>query len=374
MLASESTESSSWDFSQVHDLLGSPTCGITSEPSRHNESIIPSLPEQHSKKISCHKASDWLSLPKSKSNHTQLGDFGSLWELLGKDSAPTSVTPTLVTTKPELEKAQLSLDGSRFSSAEETAEDAPFSGLSNTRSTTFVSSNTLPIIDKRKPNVPNDTPTGYNSTSSFESQSFTILTRASGHNSLRKNTNVTFDVPRTPTKAIATPDDSSDTPKAKRKPRSRGKGIRNDPFSSEGSAGVDSDASLVFDPPIHRKSKAFAFVPSQVGTPEVKNSQYDTPPSSYDEQEWTLNANIIKGLASGSPRVQSILYESSAERRVALMTRLLNEFPSYAKIVSQMGQPLPPASSGSVDSRPIHIFVDMSNVCSRLNLPWHVSN
>jgi hypothetical protein len=52
------------------------------------------------------------------------------------------------------------------------------------------------------------------------------------------------------------------------------------------------------------------------------------------------------------------------------MTKLFKEFPDYAKLVSQVGRSASP-SKRSPESRPIHVFVDMSNV--RFELPACVS-
>lgn len=351
----------------MHDLLRSPTYGSNSEPSRHNDSTIqPFHNEQFTGGASCNKG-DRIAVSASQPRHTLLGDFGPLWEVLNGDCSPASVTATSVTPQPDLEKGQPSL-GISLGSFERPAIDASFHDDSDTGSTVRVSSNATPTTDARKRRVIKDNktkhPSSYASQTSVEFQSFSILKRPSGDRRPEQNSNVTFDIPRTPTKTTTGVSGPTDTPKAKRKPRSRGKGLKNDPFSSEGSAGVDSDASFIFDRPISGKSDGFAFVPSQVGTPEMKNNQYDTPPSSYDDQDWALNTGTIQGLASGGTRIRSTLYHSFAERRAALMTRLLGEFPGYAKLASQLGQPLQASPNESIESQPIHIFVDMSNVRS----------
>ena len=118
----------------------------------------------------------------------------------------------------------------------------------------------------------------------------------------------------------------------------------------------------MFDHPISEKPVGIQFVPSQVGTLDAKTRRYDTPPSSFEDNDWTLNADTIQGLASGGARVRSTLHLSAADRRTTLITRLLGHFPAYAKIVSQVGQISPHRPIESIDSLPIHIFVDMSNV------------
>ncbi|KAJ5779573.1 hypothetical protein N7457_007293 [Penicillium paradoxum] len=364
MLPSDSTEGSNWGFAQVHHLLRSPINGGSAGPSHHNESTFRLFHEEQSVDASPHDSRKGFTSSRLQPSRTRLGDFGPLWKLLHEDPASTSVTPTLLTTNPDLKKGQSSFDILPSSPSQGSVKDGSFSDSSNTECTGAVPRSTSPIIGERKRRVLKDTITNYASDStsraSVEYHSFSILKRPSGHEPLAKNTNVTFDISRTPTKTVTRAGDENTTPKVKRKPRSRGKGFRNDPFSSEGSAGVDSDASFIFDRPMPGKYDAFAFVPSQVGAPEVKNNQYDTPPSSYDDQDWTLSTN--PGLASGGTRIRSALYQSISERRAALMTRLLREFPDYAKLAYHVGQALPVETSESIHSQPIHIFVDMSNI------------
>ncbi|KAJ5138537.1 uncharacterized protein N7515_003385 [Penicillium bovifimosum] len=330
MIASDPPVLSNWDFSGVHDLLRSPTYKGTSEPFRHHEDSTPSFPDEETKHPTCHTRE--IMSPSSQRSFPRLGDFSAVWELLHGESAPTSVASPSVTTKSELDMAQPPLDEVPSALIEKSSKGASFSGLTN--------------------HVPT-------------SPSITILKRVPGHKPLAENTknasvNMPLDIPRTPAKPIAGAGDLSDTPKAKSKRRSRGKTSRNDPFSSEGSAGVDSDTSLVFDPPMCATTDAFAFIPAQVGTPEAKHNRYDTPPSSYDDSDCTLTADTIKGLAGGT-HVRSTLYKSSIERRVALVRRLLDDFPEYATIVSRSKETLTGSSEG-IDSPPIHVFIDMSNI------------
>jgi hypothetical protein len=182
---------------------------------------------------------------------------------------------------------------------------------------------------------------------------------------------VTSHPPRTPPKAIPLAGFSDDTPKVKSKTRAGRKGInttdRNEMISSESSAEVDSDSStVVFDRPLTKKPGVLAFVPAQVGTPDAKHTASDTPPSSYDDPDSSLHFD-----SSGTIRVRPTAYKWTTERKIGLMTKLLNEFPDYAKLVSQVGRSASP-SKKSAKSRPIHVFVDMSNV--RFELPACVSS
>ncbi|KGO37828.1 hypothetical protein PEX1_040440 [Penicillium expansum] len=376
MTLSDSPVPSNWDFTPVHDLLRSPIDGCTARPSRHNESTIPSLDEQQAKNDPHYTTNGSLVDLISQRSNPKLGDFGCLWELFNGTPAPASVTPSLgttKTTKSEQNKAQPFLEELISTSVERPAKKVSFSGLFGIESSVPVSSNTSRIINEPNHRVLKDTGTGYTSHSSsspkwqaigiptdFGGQPFTILKRTSVQGPSGTSANVKFGIPRTPPEMIASArvSDPSDTPTAKPKTRSRGKDFRkntrNNPITSEESAGIDSDTSVVFDYPISEKHVAIKFVPSQVGTPDGKSRRYDTPPSSFEDNEWILNADTI--------RARSTLHQSAAERRVNLMSRLLGHFPDYAKVVSQVGLTLDHRPSEGIGSRPIHVFVDVSNI------------
>lgn len=370
----------------MHDLLRSPIDGCTARPSRHNESTISSLNERQAKDDPRYTTNGGLVELISRRSNPKLGDFGCLWELFNGTPAPASVTPTVgatKTTKSEQNKAQSSLEEQFSSSVERLAKKVTFSGLFGIESSVHVSSNSFCIINEPNPRVPEDTATGYTSysshlklqatgiTSDFGGQSFTILKRSSAQGPSGASANVKFGIPRTPPEVITRtrvggPGDTP-TAKSKLKSPSRGKGFRrntrNYPITSEESAGLDSDTSVVFDHPISEKSVAIQLVPSQVGTPDGKSRRCDTPPSSFEDNDWILNADTLQGISSGGTRVRSTLHKSAAERRVTLMSRLLGHFPDYAQVVSQMGLTLDRRPSEGIGSRPIHVFVDLSNVC-----------
>lgn len=385
MTASDSPTPLNWDFTPVHDLLRLPIDGCTARPSRHNESTIPSLGEQPAKGGPRYTTNGKLVDLTSKQSNPKLGDFGALWEVFNGVPAPAGVTPTLGTVKTiksELEKkAGRLLEELPPTSAEIPAKKVSFSGPPGIETSVPVLSNTFRIINKPNPWVLKDSATGYTSNSSsrpkaqaaniptdFEGQSFTILKRPSGHQPSGTSTNVKFGIPRTPPETIARArvGDLSDTPTAKPKSRSRRKYSQNNTcnnlITSEESTGLESDTSIVFDHPVSEKPVAIRFAPSQVGTPDAKTRRYDTPPSSFEDNDWILNADTNQELGSGSARVRSTLRLSAADRRTTLITRLLGHFPAYAKIVSQVGQISQHRTIESIDSLPIHIFVDMSNV------------
>ncbi|KAI2730432.1 hypothetical protein CBS147332_2284 [Penicillium roqueforti] len=379
MTASDPPVPSNWDFTPVHDLLQSPAEGCTARPGRHKESTISSLGEQQAKDGVRYTTNGRRVDSITQRSSPELGDFGSLWELLNEVATPASVTPTLgsaKTTKSELE----SLDEFLASLAERPTKRVSFTGLFDIETSIPVSYNTRRTINEPNPRVLKDTATGYTFHSSsrpethatgiptnLESPPFTILKRTSVIEPSGTSANVKFGVPRTPPKMIARAivGSPSDTPTAKSKSRSGrkrpGRNARNCPVTSEESAGLESDTSVVFDHSVSDRSLAI-FVPSQVGTPGAKTHRYDTPPSSFDDHDWILNDDAMRGLGFGGTHVQPTRQLSAAERRIALMSRLLVHFPDYAKVVSQMGLALEYRPDNDISSRPIHVFVDMSNI------------
>ncbi|KAJ5088443.1 hypothetical protein N7456_012059 [Penicillium angulare] len=134
-------------------------------------------------------------------------------------------------------------------------------------------------------------------------------------------------------------------------------------LSSESSAEAESDSSnIVFDRPAPRKRGVLTFVPSQVGTVDLRHEYTDTPPSSYDEADTSLNSSKVKDLiySSEAPRVSPSKHKTFRERRVFLMITLLQAFPEFEELSSHLGNPQ--VHKLSVEPRPIHVFVDMSNI------------
>ncbi|KAJ5972085.1 uncharacterized protein N7479_002003 [Penicillium vulpinum] len=377
MLNSDPPVPSAWDFTPVHDLLRLPIDGCTAKPSRHNQSTVPSFGEQ-AKGDPHYTTHGRLTETISERANPKLGDFDSLWELFNGGPAPACVSPTLgptKTTESELGKVP-SLDELPSGSAARPAKNVSFSDFFDIETSVPVSSFNSCIITESKPRALKDTITGndpYSSSSSntyatcipagLGGQSFTILKRSPGHESSGMSANVKFGTPPTPPVVIARASvgDLTGTPTAKRKLRSRGKDFRkntrNNPITSEESAGLESDTSIVCDYSISDRPVPIPFASSRVNKLGAKTRPLDTPPSSFDDNDWTLNADTIRGHASsGGTRVRSILHQSAAERRATLMIRLVGHFPTYANIVYQVGQ------ISDIDSPPIHVFVDMSNI------------
>jgi hypothetical protein len=359
MIDSDS-EPSSWDFPQVHDLLRSPTEGGTSNPIRHHQASDPSVQEIHVRADGDDKHSGKARPLTSRRSHTKLGDFGSLWELLNQRPASVSLTSVSATRESKPQEAKPQPDLLSVLSILQRPTDRILSDTSVAAGHTLAPSDSSRIKDLQSSQA---TVTGHALLSVTSTQPLSILKKVTDDPRSGNPVNVKFDNPRTPTRHITGIGSSNDTPKVKLKHRVREKAHRTDNLrqtisSSEDSAGVESDSSLVFDHSTPQRPRAFAFVPSQVGWSEATNDRYDTPPSSYDDQQWAFDADTIRN----DVRVRSTLYKSSTERRITLMIRLRNDFPDCAKILPHMGQSLLQNPNERIESRPIHIFVDMSNV------------
>lgn len=319
MPSPESTEpASNWDFTAVLDLLRSPTYGDAPHPACHSRSTDVSSSEGPSRRnVSNVGGGDCRSATevKPKRSHTQLGDFGSLWDLLIPDQTHTN--------KP-------------------LGDPAPASSL-----------NLPSAIPKRTPRGGTTTTESYHPTSTI-----TILQRATDQEE-------TPLAPRTPSKPIPGASDTN-TPRAKvkvkAKPTGKDASSRSE-WVSESSAEAESDSStVIFDSPIIKKSGILPFVPTQVGTTDARTGQDDTPPSSYDDPNLLVDSDIARNIITTPTgiRVLPVAYKTATDRRAGLIDKLIKEFPDYARHVSQAGSS--PTAKKNLEQRPVHVFVDMSNV------------
>ncbi|RAH74745.1 NYN domain-containing protein [Aspergillus aculeatinus CBS 121060] len=309
-MPSSAESNSNWDFTAVINLLRTPTYGGGSSyaPYRHRDS----LPASQSTEVAnqddpTSKISQQPQL-SSGVRSPRLGDFGSLWDYLG--------------------------DASNLSS--DTDIEPQAQGLS----------------PSSPPNLPIE-----------------ILQRHSSRKSVVKDTDQ--EPPRTPPKPIP----SSGIARARKvqakviaetckaSPNNASAKATHDLSSSESSQGADSDGSLsVFDPPLTTKKGILSLVPPQVGAASTSVDPYDTPPSSYDETVEPLASKVAKCPPNPDPlSIQSITYKSATERRIGLLTKLLKNFPDYANIVAQANRPVV-SKKDKNPCRPIHVFVDMSNI------------
>ncbi|KAL2828999.1 hypothetical protein BDW59DRAFT_40618 [Aspergillus cavernicola] len=134
-------------------------------------------------------------------------------------------------------------------------------------------------------------------------------------------------------------------------------------ITSENDTAGESDGYLsVFDPPLSKPQSIPPMVPPQVGLTEAKARSLETPPSSFDEIDGFLTSNAVRPLSKAGPiRLQPLAYKTAADQRVGLLTKLLKDFPDYAETLIQSGHSKK-SNKADVSSRPIHVFIDMSNI------------
>ncbi|KAL4977443.1 hypothetical protein BDW66DRAFT_158811 [Aspergillus desertorum] len=294
-----SASASNWDFTPVINLLRSPTCQNKGQSTR-DTSLDYSLVSLASHEIrqddvgrsdigEASMTGENLSTPK-------LGDFGSLWELLGS----TGVSPA------SKSETQLQPEPSQRTSSK-------------------------PITILKRPMVE-----GTVSTPESPLQSVINSTTQSKH-------------------------DAQHTVRVQRH-RRRNKTVQG-ASSSESTPGGESDScSSVFDPPFSHPQSAPPMIPPQVGVPQTRAGLFETPPSSFDELDEFLTSKSVGISASArTSRLQPLAYTSAADQRVGLLTKLSKDFPDYAELIAESGR-LKPSKRLDISSRPIHVFVDMSNI------------
>ncbi|KAE8166137.1 hypothetical protein BDV40DRAFT_30873 [Aspergillus tamarii] len=304
-MPSSATSSSNWDFTPVINLLRSPTYsgGDRSIPARHNDSgQAPSTPGKVAAQALNDSAPD---LKHESGGPPKLGDFSSLWDFLGNTKPPVGAEAGL---------RQATKEG----------------------------------IIEQPPQQP---------------KRIQILKRPSHGATHIDSPDKTL--PRTPPRPIPTSDVSKShkatveyrTPKH----RNQTKQSTYEPHLSESTAEAESDNPSIFDPS-YTKRGVVPFIPSQVGIAEALSESSDTPPSSFDESSGALAPIAIQNLPGGAIRVQPVAYKSAADRKVGLLTKLLKNFPDYAETVTQVGRSGKSKPASPLTCRPIHVFVDMSNI------------
>lgn len=361
MHQTELTEpASNWDFTPVLDLLRSPAYGGRPHIDHGPETIAPPHTRGQLRE-DVDRASTPVSEIKPVRSHTRLGDFDSIWDLLNHDSKGNETNPALSqTAQPTLDVDTQATRPARVGTIlKRDTQDQP-SSQKPTVAFPQSTSKTIPLSSASRPQISEDLVAG-SSLPSNGPQAFTVLKRAADTKSSSSDLSTSAErPPRTPPKPIIGASNTFGTPAANAKAKSGGK---DDLMLSESSTDADSDSStIVFDRPLTRKPGVLAFTPSQVGTPDARVDHYDTPPSSYDELDPALNDDTFRNIVStpSGIRVLPVAYKNATDRRVGLMTKLLKDFPEYAQLVLQVGRMS--VQKKDEEPRPIHVFVDMSNV------------
>ncbi|KAJ5744308.1 hypothetical protein N7533_009178 [Penicillium manginii] len=340
MLVTDPTEpASNWDFAPVFDLLRSSTHNGSSGGHRRSDSDAVSSQAESRQRPDVQTSSQ--NLPGLSSG---LGDFGSLWDIINRDSNSFRALESRDTTIPvptghqphvQLRPAITILKRGHTDS--------------NKSRTSSTSSAPIPVPGTSKYN---HTPMAATGASSFPRLAIPPLMPQATRETSLEEVNGIQKAPR--------------TPKTRGFNVSGGSKLKDtlETISSEGSAEVDSDSHpTVFDRPFSQRPNHLPFTPGQVGTPDARPGRYETPPSSFDEKESTLKSETVKKFITTSAgiRVLPVDYKTATERRIGLMTKLLKDFPGYAQLVSRVGRSAEP-SQEDTQSRPIHVFVDMSNI------------
>ncbi|KAH8435018.1 NYN domain-containing protein [Aspergillus melleus] len=308
-MQSSSTSSSNWDFTPVINLLRSPTYGDGYQTglSRHHESRrSPSTSGSSTpKNIVKHPSLQTNDVASQPDSSPKLGDFSTLWNALGPTSTPVKTEAGAYGEHPAPKVA-----------AEQQYQRSP----------------RIEILKR---------PAQTRDVGSFSDE-----------------------LPRTPPKPIPGSGTAKSGKSTARSSKSKQPSQNTYSFESSSpgsSAEADSDVSI-FDPTFSGGKGVLSLVPPQVDAPPIIKKPCETPPSSYDERDEDLTPRGIKNVPScGSIRVQPLAYKLSSERRVGLLTKLLHNFPEYAETVAQLGRSANPSRTAQA-SRPIHVFIDMSNV------------
>ncbi|KAL4766091.1 uncharacterized protein BDW70DRAFT_146975 [Aspergillus foveolatus] len=294
-----SASTSNWDFAPVFNLLRSPTRQNKGQATCDTSSDHP-LPLLASHEIRKDDV-EWLdtgetSLSGEYLSTPKLGDFGSLWELLGNTSISSDSQSE---TRSQLEPSQ--------------------------------TTNTKPITILKRPVVE-----GSLSTAESPLQRVIDSTAESKHDAQRS------------------------VPAQRRRRRNKTTQEASSPESNP--EGESDSCPSVFDLPLSKPQSIPSMIPPQVGISEIRTGLLETPPSSFDESDDFLTSKNVKFSASaGAPRLQPLVYTSAADQRVGLLTKLLKDFPDYAELIAESGRSKP-SKKYDISARPIHVFVDMSNI------------
>ncbi|KAL4993392.1 hypothetical protein BDV10DRAFT_199666 [Aspergillus recurvatus] len=294
-----SASTSNWDFTPVINLLRSPTCQNKGQSTCDISSDypLPSLASHEIRKDDVGRSKTGkISLSGEDFSTPKLGDFGSLWELLGN----TSISPASKSeTRPQPEASQ-------------TTCSKPISMLK------------WPIVERTVP------------------------------------------TPKTPLQPVINSTAQSKHDAQHRVPvqrrRCRDKATQEASLRESSPEGESDSCPSVFDPPLSHPQSIPSMIPPQVGVSEARAGLTETPPSSFDELDDFLTSKNVKISASaGAPRLQPLTYTSAADQRVGLLTKLLKDFPDYAELIAESGRSKP-SKKLDILARPIHVFVDMSNI------------
>ena len=267
---------SNWDFTAVINLLHSPAYsgGDFSGPSHESEEHVAPSSNEGSKAVK--NASDippeQADAKQGSSDTPRLGDFGSLWDALGQNSAAAF----------EAEPAEDHRDADATPRAQSPQITTPIKIL------------------KRPTQEPPRTPPK-------------SIPGSNTPKSRRKKGNCT-----TALEPVGT---------GNKKAKAKSKYETN----SSDTAEAESDGNVsIFDPPLSNTLGTLSSKPAQFDT-SVKGRFDDSPPSSFDEIEGSLTAETIKTATDhGMHRIRTP-NKTTKKQSAGLLEKLTQNFPGYAE-------------------------------------------
>ena len=340
MVAEPPEPASYWDFSQALDLLRSPTRGVTSKSTHHTKS---EALDPLNKRLSKNEAGSTSAELSPRQNCRKLGEFGLLWDILNGSPKRTENGGTEDTESTSVNNSTTSFNNpSAFTTSPQPAKDGSLNG------------SLYPGATKPKADLSN-TPTSQPSVSAKSCVIQDAATSSSVNHPLSQSPAVK--ILKRASKSTCSGEKPTPSTSGSQSPQRKGylKITKPQSIPTESSSEVES-----FDRPLSKKAGVLAFVPSQVGASDAEDKNHETQTSSYEDLDSAFysdasnknNAHIPKPL-----RLLYTTYSNETERDLSLMRKLLRDFPEYSQVASREGR-----SRDSLRTRPIHVFVDMSNV------------
>ncbi|KAL2853815.1 hypothetical protein BJY01DRAFT_206440 [Aspergillus pseudoustus] len=306
------TSTSNWDFTPVINLLRSPTSRGRNQPTFYFDSFpVSPIPSLLSHKLAKHDVERSSAQGQSPCGTNispgRLGDFDSIWEVLGNSNpSPSSVDSV----------AQL--------------RNQPGQTQRPTNSVVILK---RPLILDKSVEIISPTP---------RTLSKPISVAKSAGTSNSDNAVI----------VLSKPDAHSHRQRYQDE-------IINESASLDSIAMGESDSPSIFDVPPSKSQNIIPMIPPQLGFAAAKAGSFETPPSSFDESDGSMS-DTPKQLLN-TTRLQPLVYRTAADQRVGLLTKLLSNFPDYAELLIRSGRSKKSRKS-DLSSRPIHVFVDMSNI------------
>ncbi|KAL2785185.1 hypothetical protein BJX66DRAFT_315304 [Aspergillus keveii] len=319
------TSTSNWDFTAVINLLRSPTSRSGDQSTSASSSTSPDspVPPLLSHKLVKHAVEKPVTaeqpLGDTILNSRKLGDFDTIWEVLNN---PCSSVPTEVAAEVPRQSHQSKNVLRTTKPVVILRRPIPDSSVEITPPTHGTPSKPIPVANPHR-------------TNNFEAGP---VVRSKHSARLQRHTY------------------QNDT--------------NNESASLDSNALGESDSPSIFDLPHSKPHDIAPMIPPQLGVSPAKAARFETPPSSFDESDGFLS-DTVKHL-SNTTRLQPLAYKTAADQKVGLLTKLLGNFPEYAELLVRSGR-VQKSKKADISSRPIHVFIDMSNIMVGLHDTMKIS-